>query len=779
MQKFLVLWLMLPQLGSKVSCAFPFENELPRIAEMQPPKRWLVFMEIRLWRCVGLAPPAQLSLGNLLDFLRCSTHIQPKKRCYHIKHYHMYLAIDGNAVDLIASYSLHGQHVQHHCLLKEKGALIPLMKISIHKMFALNLTVTNFYSKEKVYWQPMDGNCEGFFMIFSLLYNNCTNLYCGKRFPWSIYTRSNNIELKLSHASDPKRADIGVLVNLVDRHFVYSHCGTHGGGLIEWGDFEIRTYRIRTEMLNRLRISVESNSSKGSNILLYNGPSSMMPRLIAHKDRFYKALFKSSTFQVFVVSIISKKSEDFRLIYRSDQMVVSNVVTVTQRIQVQNNTGCGNSNTNSWMCTLVIVSPRSTHARLRILHMDFNGPFSDMFVSSGIAVYNVMKNNSNLVAHFYSNRWFLRRSLTITGTENRLFVSVYAYSPFALLSCSFIAESSPCVGRFIGWHIRPSITMMPHEVHTVRNRYITNVEIDINYQCVAIHIIFTPNEYIPRCYVVNIIFDYPNMLSVHAYRESFPSRYERYCHISVPYGDFSYTHNEVRSFKAVGIFKKIKLKTDECGNRPFTIITASHISCMYPCRDLYRTTHVETPDKLKCDICAYKWLDNLQNTHCYLISSNDTVVLERIKGTLPPTISLSTPISRGLFGHLISYSVSKFLHQFHEDRLMGIRLNGGELWRVRRNSLVLLGRGQVMSVWTSPPSIHTKIIFHRGCYQYSIYELVIGTVSAAYAMCGRRGARVLTIDDNQELHFVLEYIMKPLKMERVLIGMKHKVWRQG
>ena len=336
-----------------------------------------------------------------------------------------------------------------------------------------------------------------------------------------------------------------MLVGLIDRH-ISSQCATNSGRLIQRGDFKVHAYHIRTEMLHRLCISVESNSSRRLSIFLYNGPSSLMPRLDAYNDRFHKTLYRSSTFQVFVVSIIPKKFEDFRLIYKPDQMFISNVVTATQRIQVQNNTGCGNRNINSWMCTLAIVSPRSTHARLRILQMDFNGPFSDMFVSSGIAVYNVIKNNSNLVAHFCWDKSFLWRSLALTGTENRLFVSFYAYSPFALLSCSVIAESSPCVGRFIGWHIRPSITMMPHEVHRVGYVDTVNVKVDINSQCVAIHIIFTPDEYIPLFCMINIIFDCGGMLSVHAYRESFAKNFKGRCHITDPYGDFSYTHKEAR-----------------------------------------------------------------------------------------------------------------------------------------------------------------------------------------------------------------------------------------
>ena len=99
---FLVLWVMLHPLGNIVSCAFPFENELRGITELRPLKRWLVFMEIRLWRCTRLASPARLSVYNLLDLLHC-THIhKPQKRCYHIIRYHHYIAIYGNSVHLIA-----------------------------------------------------------------------------------------------------------------------------------------------------------------------------------------------------------------------------------------------------------------------------------------------------------------------------------------------------------------------------------------------------------------------------------------------------------------------------------------------------------------------------------------------------------------------------------------------------------------------------------------------------------------------------------------------------
>ena len=209
---FLVLWLMLHPLVNNVSCAFPFENELRGITELRPLKRWLVFMEIRLWRCTRLASPARLSVYNLLDLLHC-THIhKPQKRCYHIIRYHHYIAIYGNSFRLIAPPSL-----KKH-------------------------DIANFYSKEKTYRQPVNGNCEGFFLKFSLSYNNCINIYCGKQYPWSTYIRSHRIEIGLTHAKNHKSADIGMLVGLIDRH-ISSQCATNSGRLIQWGDFKVHAYQ--------------------------------------------------------------------------------------------------------------------------------------------------------------------------------------------------------------------------------------------------------------------------------------------------------------------------------------------------------------------------------------------------------------------------------------------------------------------------------------------------------------------------------------------------------
>ena len=310
------------------------------------------------------------------------------------------------------------------------------------------------------------------------------------------------------------------------------------------------------------------------------------------------------------------------------------------------------------MCTLAIVSLKYTHARLRILFRNFDGPFNDMFISAGIAVYNKVKNNTQLVAHFYTNNSdHLQRSLAITGTENKLLLSLYAYFPFIILSCNIIAETSPCVGWFIGCHKRPSIAMMPHSVIEIPFKgfglgavlYKFVVYVIITPPCFVIHIIFTPSEYFQYC-IVSINFYYSNMWSVHLDSS-----------IPVYHRDFSYTYFDPdhRSYKLIGKVDKIDVEIFECGNRAFTILSVSTIPCMYPCLHIYKMAAGEQVTN-RSDICTYRWLTVAQNQLTYTTLTNCTLIMERIKGKLFQEIQLSTPSSNVTSAEdIISYKVPK------------------------------------------------------------------------------------------------------------------------
>ena len=772
-----------------IGWGYRLEGEFSGMIEMEPPKKWLVFIETRIWRCMRHTLCTHPYSGNPLLFFRCITHISnPKTSCV-VNHRRQYMGKKGNEVNFIVSSSEQPK-LYPNCLKKTSESFKLSSRILIHKLFDTNLTIANFYHDGGRQMQPVNGNCQGFLTKFSLSYSNCTYVFCGKRFPWSIYTNSYEVALILSPIFSFEYTRIVVKVNPVDKSFITSNCAFHSAGQIDWGIFSVNTYHIRAEMLYSLHISLETMLTQGSNIFIYNGPAPLMPRLVPYKIVSGKMFYKTSTFQAFAIAISPKETGNIRLIYNIDQThkFTSKLLPLNSQIDIKNNSGCGNMDISSWMCTLNMISPVKSYANLQILNPRFSGLFDNMYISVGIAVYNILQNKSTLVAHFYTNKAALQRNLTIISTENRLFVTFYAYSPFTLLSCTVIAKSSPCVGVFIGWYIRPSVAMMRHNVTKTTNYFGYDalsfaIYINVSAQCVVIHMIFLPNEYF-EYYSITIKLEYRIMMSIHSQSSvhDIPPLWWQ-CHKIVMDGDFSYTYlglnhdAQRRSFKSVGAIKQIDVSIYECGNRPYTIISLFDISCMYPCRNLYTIAPGDDFDISRCDICAYKWISTLQNRLWYMVLSGMNADLERINGERMLNITLSSPVSSVTsVDHFMFYVAHKTPSYYNEKRLMTVNFEREEqVWRAPRESLKLLKQTELYQILTVKPSIRINYAFLRANYEYLVHSFFVRNWSQGDAECRNRGAHLLTVYDKQELQFILNNIMRPLKVEHIFIGMKRMV----
>ena len=765
---------------------YRLESEIVGLVEMEPPKKWLVFIETRIWRCMRHTVRTHRHSGDPLNFFRCITFIPNLKVSCVVYNRRQYLGTEGNKVNLIVSPSEIHEHYPN-CLQKKSGSKELKSSIFIHKLFDINLTIANFYHDGGRQMQPVHGNCQYFLTKFSVNYKNVTDVFCGKRFPWSIYTNSFEAALMLSPVLLLEYTNIVVKVSLLDKQFINCYCAIHSTGQhLDWGVYSVNTYHIRAEMLYSLHISFESMVKQGSNITIYNGPDPLMSRLVPYKIASGKIFYRTSTFQAFVIVVSAKKTASIRLIYNVDQTQVFNstLLTLNRQIDIKNNSGCGNMDISSWMCTLRIVSPINSYASLQILNPRFTGSFDNMHISIGIVVYNVLKNKTNLVAHFYTNKAVLQKNITIISTENRLFVTLFAYSPFTLLSCEIIAKSSPCMGLFIGWYIRPSIAMMPYTVTEAINQYgynTLNFEIyaNISVRCVVFHIIFIPEEYF-KYYVIRIIFEHNIMMSIHmesSVHDIIPHWW--HCHTIVMDGDFSYTYlgPEHRSSKSIGAIKQIDVNIFRCGNRPFTVISVFNIYCMHPCRDLYEITSSKKFDVLRCDVCGYKWLSIIQNRQWYLVSTGINAVMDRIHGERLINISLSSPISNVTsVDYFMFYSTQKTPNYYRERRLMMVHFEKEEqVWRASRESLKFIKPTDVYKVLTSTYSIRINATFVRAHYEYLVLSLFVANWSVGDTECRKRGAYLLTVYDDQELHFILDKIMRPLKLELIFIGMKRRV----
>ena len=138
--------------------------------------------------------------------------------------------------------------------------------------------------------------------------------------------------------------------------------------------------------------------------------------------------------------------------------------------------GCGCFRIPSWMYTFNIISSQETHASLKIIQLDFAGPFADIHISAAVAVNNVINNTTGLVVHLFYNYDLeyeqIPQSVTVSGNE--LYISVYAYSSYSLLSLKLKAQSYSCICIFIGRNVRPSLASIPH---FIEKEYIDNAPI--------------------------------------------------------------------------------------------------------------------------------------------------------------------------------------------------------------------------------------------------------------------------------------------------------------
>ena len=85
---------------------YRLEGEFSGLIEMEPPKKWLVFVEMSTLRCMRHTLRAQPYSGNTLNFFRCITHIQNPAMACVVYNRRQYLATKGNEVDLIVYPSI-------------------------------------------------------------------------------------------------------------------------------------------------------------------------------------------------------------------------------------------------------------------------------------------------------------------------------------------------------------------------------------------------------------------------------------------------------------------------------------------------------------------------------------------------------------------------------------------------------------------------------------------------------------------------------------------------
>ena len=760
--------------GRQVLGAITFDGDLSRIIGMGPPKRWLVFMDSRIQRCMGIYQHSAKHGGDLISVIHCLVIRQkPPNRCYYSQNSHdFYLIISHHILQFKYFYRV---IPRASC---QKQTTVDA-RILVHNSFHINFTVTSF-ADPRYHASLYKAQCYKRGSIFIVSFGIHSEEICGIRYPWRMYIPVNQAEVRIRSGGEYSHLSfVNIIgeVEVMDHQFILRLRGSRNEDHISWGNFKVYQYFITVEMLFRIRLSALT----GSKVIIYDGPRLQMHQLSPYEEGFNQSHYISSTFQVIVVYVSVDENFTSEVKYNKDDSLISRKLTAPEQILVTNNSGCGNNNIFSWMCTFNVISLRGTQASVKITQLDIVGPFADTHLSAGVAIYNVINNAAHLVLHLFY-KYNLHIPLSVTASENELYISVYAYSPYAFLSLKFIAQVNHCIGIFIGKNVRPSVAPIPHitEREYFGNKLYVDfhITLDIISHCYIIHINFLPTEPIQFKYTFYTHFQTCNFLRLH---------YNPYG-ISVVDLDFANKiyngerHHSLYKFIDDKCQFSISFDDPSLVSHFVTTVKVTETGCLQPCR-FTNITKVNTGRISEmCNMCKYLWLHHSMKSEHFMTKPNEFITFEHIQGSRSLRIwltSLSASLPDTYENH---YSMHAFTFRSPSSRKLCTEIEQGELWRIRRASL----DKDEMNVIDEQQPARVNIYDYKGGYEYITVVLPPDedgyrelTNWLFYAIqCSKYDATFLTIHDYQELRFIVKSIMHPFLIERVYISKSHmyKVW---
>ena len=751
------------------NAAYPLEEDISHLTGIDPPKRWLVFMEIRVRRCMDLLPVRHQLSTDLLSFVHCLTlGYKPQARCLRSRFPTGIYSRWKIKASVSSNWMLFSRGIKCSCYCPIRQQRYQIL---VHKLFGLNLTMAEFTALDSSRVNPLPAQCRRATVKFIVFYNNGSITYCGKRKPWSIYSNSNmaTIELVLTENFMLYSIMLSLKMEVVDLFYSTKQYPSRTAGPSAWGSFEIFTYHIAVEMMYRVRILMPFDFRQNTKFKCYDGPDAKMPMLPLYRKLDNQTVYISSTFQLLCMFAFKGANPMFNLHYSSENPIGdTQYIYPNEKVILKNNTGCGNSGMASWMCIYHIVSPNHMYAQIRISALHIYGIFANMHSSVGVAIYNIMHNKTSLVGHWcYSI--IAGKNLTLTGSGNRLIFSAYAYSPYSLIFVEFTTYASICIGGFIGKRIRPSmvstVVRVPSSLTSSSETF--HITFDDTNHCHAIHISFLPTEYPLEEPSIRIYFQRGQLIRLNRNILGM-STYVRHglfavtvCGIYTRSLSFKgyMSHILASNFEIIGDIQYVHLDVLPIfGNIPVTIFTVSPTACIQQSSSIFPGMSERFSS---FNICKYEWLVSTTSRKLYEAKPGASITIERVYGFHPililvnplknylcPTNELIRYVSHGLSLRSLSGNVfSPFVYE-------------GDYWRFEKSKVVKvhedpeIGTCAKLSIPTSVKSwgMHVYIVVFGFQVRGSSWQ-------RWRDRCAEYGANILTIDDYHELYYIVQNIM--------------------
>ena len=288
--------------------------------------------------------------------------------------------------------------------------------------------------------------------------------YCGRRYPWSVFTSHALITLEF-YTFDSFRSYFMLQYqinnyNLTSSMLTQKHC-------IEFNSIEsncsvlpyssISNYKLMSEnyynwnifvsKMFKLSVQLTKAPNKKGTFYFYDGPNF---HSIEYDATIVRA-FTSSSFQVSVLYQGQYSDIEMKFISYIFKNVVKNYnkYVANDKFEISSrHLEC--SQKSIILCAFSVIVPRDFYVNITLLSLNYNGPNIEYCKYGGLSIYDYVRNAMKEVFLICDN-WFpvssnYQPDRIIITNKNNIFVVFYSYQPFSDIDIQMIIEPTVCQG---------------------------------------------------------------------------------------------------------------------------------------------------------------------------------------------------------------------------------------------------------------------------------------------------------------------------------------------
>ena len=282
---------------------------------------------------------------------------------------------------------------------KNLEAALIRFHIHIHRMFSMNLSITEFHLK-----RASDITHIAYSSYLELGSHGTHKQYFGERLPWSVFRRHSDIRVALINCCSAHQCVEIEYSTMPKLYFtpLYTDNSLHEHHF-SWGDYSVYMFHIYVEAINKICLHIETTI--GSGIVAYDSPTPTRNVLLRLRSKYENQVtINASAFQMFLVVMHCQTCNvttfHYEAVEQNKKVVDIKYKPIKMHITNQSSWGF---NQLAWIQTYHLKAQEGHNVDTKITHLMFYCKSVGNVFTGGVILYNIVNGRTERVAGLHRN----------------------------------------------------------------------------------------------------------------------------------------------------------------------------------------------------------------------------------------------------------------------------------------------------------------------------------------------------------------------------------------